>query len=510
MGWRVRSAQALVIAQLATAGPVLAQPADTIRVGDVLGAPSGEPTFSTRSPFSYMLGPIYDALALVNADGSYSPLLATEWRNTDATTWVYRLRPNVKFHNGEMLDSSGIAAYLTWLNSDAGKATNVGAQVNQIGFDSARAIDPLTVEIKSKTPNPLLPKIIQSFWMPAPKAWAELGKEGFAKKPVGSGSYRVTEWGPNGTDYEAFGDSWRPARTPKLSVQKIPDRTARRSAIISGQLDIAQGMDMDDIPVVEGAGHKVDFAPRPQVATLKLISVSRDTPFKDKRVRQAANLAIDRKNFVEHIFRGRTRPANQCSLPGATGYDAGVPPIPFDPTRARQLLAEAGFTNGFETTVHAFAPSPFPGLTDVNQLVSQQLGAIGIKVALEPLSLADFLKNWNPGATAASVGFKGAIFEQHCNMVNLDSLDGIRDSSCDKRPAYYCDDAEQRLLDAAKSDTDAARREATLKQLMRLNAENSGMLFLVELVDLTGLHRRVQGFRNDNTRYNYHEITLAR
>jgi peptide/nickel transport system substrate-binding protein len=290
----------------------------------------------------------------------------------------------------------------------------------------------------------------------------------------------------------------------------VPDRTARRSAVISGQLDIAKGMDMDDIPVIENAGHRVDFAPRPQVATWKVFNVSRDTPFKDKRVRQAANHAIDRAAFVEHIYRNRTRAASQCSIPGSAGYNDAVKPYAFDPAKAKALLAEAGHPNGLDVTVHAFSPSPFPGMTDVNQLVAQQWTNAGIRTKIEPVVLGDFLRNWNPGPTATTLGFRGEVFENHCNMVNLDSMDGMRDNSCLKRPAYYCDEAEQKLIEAADGEADPAKRAEILKQLMALSAGNAGMVFLVELVDLTGLHRRVQGFKSDNTRYNYHELTLAR
>jgi peptide/nickel transport system substrate-binding protein len=213
---------------LGAAPPAWAQGADVLRVGDALGAPSGEPTVGTRSPFSYMLSPIYDTLALVNADGSFTRQLGIEWRGVDATTWQYRLRPNVRFHNGEGLTAAGVAEYFTWLGTEPALATSVGPTTRQLRLDTVRAVDELTLEIKTKGANPILPQLLQGFWIPAPKAWAEGGKEAFARKPVGSGSFRVTEWAPNGTEYEAFAESWRAPRVARrsFSVGARPDGAA--------------------------------------------------------------------------------------------------------------------------------------------------------------------------------------------------------------------------------------------------------------------------------------------
>jgi peptide/nickel transport system substrate-binding protein len=439
-------------------------------------------------------------------------LLASEWRSTAPDTWVYKLRPNVKFHNGETLTSRAVVEFLTFVTStDDGKKTSVGQIINgQARVTSARALDDLSVEIKTAGANPIFERTISRFWVPEPKARAEMPKDAYNRNPVGTGPFKVVNWGPNGADYEAVNGGPRVSKIRKLQGLAIPETAARRSAIISDQVDIAIGLGMDDIAIVQGAGHVMYSAPRPTVMTLKLFQTSKENhPFSDQRVRLAANLALDRESMVKHIMKGMASAASQCAFPGVVGYNPNVKPYPFDPDRAKRLLAEAGHPNGFEATIEAVLPSSFAGNDDIYQMVAQQWNAIGIRTKLEGLTLPNWLQRWFPPPEATTLGFKGP-FQNNCNLFNLDGLDSFDIQSCKKKPAYYCDQKEQALIDQAEREMDTKKREALIQQLHAANADNAAQIFLIQLVDLVGLNKRVQNFSFDMMRPNYHEMTLAR
>lgn len=483
---------------------------ETLVFSEARGAPGkGWPNVWTESPHSYWLWPLYDSLVMLNNEGKIVPLLAESWTNVDDLTWHYRLRPNIEFQNGEPFTAEAVVQMLDWLFTDEGKVGSAGQVLHGTSLvASARAIDDLTLEFRTKVPNPVLPRSIGRFWIPAPKAWRESEQADFALNPVGTGPYRVVEWKPEAVDYEAWDGSWRPARIARLRGVIIPDMTARRSAIISGQVDIAVGLSIDDIALVEESGNRVDVAPRPTAMTLKLFQTSRESPFNDKRVRQAANYALDKDAMVTHIMRGHSRPVSQCAVQESFGFNADVKPYAYDPDRAKQLLAEAGYPNGFDTVIQAVLPSTFPGATDVYHFVAQQLTEVGIKVDLQAMSFPDWIKAWRSPANTETLGFAGP-FQNNCNNFNLDGLDGFAIQSCRKKPSFYCVPEEEELLARASQEMDIDKREQLVRELLAMNAENASTIMLVQLVDIFGLSKRLQGFENHTMRLNYHEMSVA-
>ncbi len=483
---------------------------ETLVFSESRGAPGkGWPNVWTESPHSYWLWPIYDSLAMLNKDGQIVPLLAESWKNVDDVTWHYRLRPNVVFENGEPFTAEAVVQMLDWLFTDKGKIGSAGQVLHGTSLvASARVIDDLTVEIKTKVPNPVLPRSIGRFWIPAPKAWRESEQADFALHPVGTGPFRVVEWNPEDVDYEAWAGSWRPARIKHLRGVIIPDMTARRSAVVSGQVDIAVGLSIEDIAIVEESGNRVDVAPRPTAMTLKLFQTSRESPFNDRRVRQAANYALDKDSMVTHIMRGNSRPISQCAVQESFGYNPDVKPYPYDPGKARQLLADAGYPDGLDIVIQAVLPSTFPGATDVYHFVAQQLTEVGMRVDLQSMSFPDWIKAWRSPANSETLGFAGP-FQNNCNNFNLDGLDGFAIQSCRKKPSFYCVPEEEELLARASQEMDIGKREQLVRDLLAMNAENASTIMLVQLVDVFGLSKRVQGFENHMMRLNFHEMTVS-
>lgn len=469
----------------------------------------GRPDLGTASPSAYPNWPVYDTLTMINLQGDVVPLLATEWRSTSPTTWQFKLRRDVKFHNGAAFDADAIVAFVTYNLTGPGKGSTAGRAVGaQSKIAAVRALDPHTIEFTTSAPNPIVPRTMAGMWVPEPKAFAATTIEEFSRKPVGTGSFRVTDWKEQQVSYEAFPESWRAPRVRRMTMVNLPERPTRLQALLSNQIDIAVGMSIDNIDQIVGAGHKVDASPRPSVMGWRVFAQTKTSPFNDRRVRLAANMAVDRQTINQNLLRGLSRPGNQCAAHFSAGYNPNVPQYPYDPAGARKLLAEAGFASGFDMTVEV-VPGNQTADTEIYQAVADQLTAVGIRTKLQPITFPDFLKKWLVRPDAPSLGFVGDAFQNFCNNNNVDALDDFSTLSCQRPPAPYCDQDELKLIEAAEKEFDAGKRTEILHQLLQKNHDGAPMIFMVEVIDIVGLSRRVQGFRNEIQRLSFHDVSLG-
>lgn len=472
-----------------------------------LGERRGRPDQGVQSPASFWNWPVYDSLTMVDLEGNPQPLLAVSWEVVDKTTWRLKLRPNVVFHNGAPFNADAVVRDIEYTTTGEGKGSTSGRNMrSQARIASARAVDDLTVEIKTTVPNPILPKTISGNFIPEPKAYADVGNEGFASNPIGTGPYRVKSWDVDMASMEAFEKSWRPAKIKNLTITGLPERATRVQALISNQADIAIGLSIDNIDIVENAGHQIAAFPRPSVMAWQFMSTDKDSPWHDKRVRLAANYAVDRNILNSELLRGLSRPAGQCAPHFAFGFNEGVDPYPYDPDKAKQLLAEAGYPNGFDAIAEV-VPGAQTGDNEIYQAVSQQLTAVGIRVELTGITFPTFLKKWFPGRDATRLGFE-SMFQNYCNANNVDGLDAFSSTSCNKNPPYYCNQEEMALIEAAAGEFDEAKRNDLVQRLLKLNHDNASSLLMVEVIDVTGVNKRVKGFKNIIQRLNYHEVTI--
>ncbi len=484
---------------------------DTIRFATTTISPSfGRPEAGTASPSVYTLWPIYETLTRASPTGDVSGLLATSWNNIDKTTWRFTLRRGVKFQNGKDFTAKFVAAQINHLlnNEEAQGTVAFSTNKRQAKMNGARAIDDYTVEITTETPVPELPRQMAGFWLPDTETRDDIGLDGFNKAPIGTGPFKAVNFGPGQVDYEAFAGAWRPAKVKRLRLVELPDAATRVTSILSGEIDISQGVPFDAIKQLEDGGHRVDIAERPSVMGWRFMSVRESSPFHDKRVRQAANYAIDRNAISKELLGGVSPPAGQCATRGTFGYNPNVGPYPFDPGKARALLAEAGYADGFDTEAMVL-PGAFPADAEIYQFAAQQLAAVGIRVKLTNIQFAEWLDNWF-GKKKAPDGTMGMsdIFQNSCHNFNAIPFDAYPNLSCQKPLPSHCDEEESALLTAAFEEFDTEKRRKLIQDLMVLNHENAPNLFFVDLVDMTGVSGRVQNFSNIIQRFSWDTITL--
>lgn len=508
-GWMRRMARvwlaALAAMVLLAAGPALPQKADTLTVGIYsLTQHKGHPYKGGGPPHIYVHHALFDALTVLAPGGEPQPQLALSWENVAPDRWRFRLREGVTFSNGEAFDSAAVKAVFDWLATKPGRASFAGAQMDII--KEVVPVDPLTVEFVTVGPEPVFPNKVASIYMVAPKAWAEKGENGFADDPAGTGAYRVKDWRPGEVTLEAFEGSWRKPKVKTIRIVELPEETARVQAIQSRQIDISLPISPDSVPAVELAGGSVFKQVSPTVMSLALITEKEGSPFKDKRVRQAVNYAVDKQIVAEVLLAGLTKAAGQPVTPIAAGYNPDVAPYPYDPAKAKALLAEAGYKDGFSFLAEIVVGS-LPADADIFTKVAQDLEAVGVKAEFRIITFPDWLRRFFAG------NWEGQAFGMsYFATPAMTAVNALKNYSCAKEPPppHICLKEMMPPMEAADREFDPVKREAMMRDLMRMANEEALSLFLVEGIDLVGLGPRVKNFDMPIRRVLWERVELGR
>jgi peptide/nickel transport system substrate-binding protein len=370
-------------------------------------------------------------------------------------------------------------------------------------ISGVEAVGPLELEFKTATPRPIFANLMAGLYLVPERAWAEQGPERFVTNPIGTGSYRVLAWTNETVRMEAFRDAWRPAKVAKLEVLRLAEQASRLQALLSGQIDIMIQTNADEIAAIERIGGKIDKAPAPALMQLAYVLANvkqgvDNAMLKDKRVRHALNYAVDKDAINKALMGGAWNLNTQFAVPGAFGYDPGLKPWPYDPARARQLLIEAGYANGFSIT------GEVRDFFDIWGQVTHDFAKVGVKLELKNVVQADWLRKflattWEGPTFGLALGFGP---EMDASRVALFQ-------SCRKNPPHYCNKDVMPILDQVDAEFDANKRKAILQQIMAMMREDSPALMLFEQVDFVGLARRVQGFKSVNRIFNFHEMSLT-
>src|SRR5262249_39545713 len=271
------------------------------------------------------------------------PGLAAEWKLLNDTTWQFKLRPGVKFHNGEPLTAADVKFSIERTYDPAAR-TVVGSYFRLV--DRIDAVDDLTVNFYMKAPDPLLPARHGSWGasiMPA-RYFQEVGPDGFEKQPIGTGPYRFVEWVKGDhLRLEANGEYWggRP-NADAIVVKPRPEAAARIAALLAGDANFIDELPPDQLTKVQdGANTKVISS---LYSGLQVVWVNTNVPaLSNKLVRQGLSLAIDREALVKHLVNGQGIAANGSIVKGDLGYNPERLPIPYDPQKARDLLRMGGY-----------------------------------------------------------------------------------------------------------------------------------------------------------------------
>jgi peptide/nickel transport system substrate-binding protein len=341
---------------LTAEGPALAQ---TTQKKELVTAQSGDvskfdPHFSTSSNDVRVSFNIFDNLVSRHPDGKLYPSLATEWKLEGQTTWRFKLRQGVKFHNGDPFTSAD-AKYSIERTYDPAAKTMVATVLATI--ERVEAPDPSTLVVTTKKPDPLLPARLAFYGgQIIPKKYVEsAGNDAFNAKPVGTGPVRFTSWVKDDRAVlDANPDYWGgKIDMDRWIMRPIPETAPRIAALLKGEVDAITQLPPDqEDRVAANASTRVAGA---LYAGLYVLAVnSKRPPLDNPLVKQALSLAIDREAIVKELWRGRGIVPSGPIAKGDNHFDASLPPLACNPAEAKERLKKAGYKGEeifIETTV---------------------------------------------------------------------------------------------------------------------------------------------------------------
>lgn len=343
---------------------------------------SGDPANQSATP-SLNVGYLqFDTLVSRAADLKVRPSLATKWKVVNDRTWRFDLRKDVTFHDGSNLTADDVVYTFTRL-LDPKKNFKNKANVDVI--EKAVKVDDYTVDLVTKEPySPLLARLLYAPIVP--KAYVEkVGDEEFGRKPIGSGPYEFVRW-TRDSEYvmKAYPKYWGTKPKNKEVVFKtIPEASARVAALKTGSADVIVNVPPELVPQVNGQ-EQTKLAPIHGVRTMFVGMNTSVKPLNNEKVRQALNYAIDKKALIKSILGGRARYTGVAFGPQIYGWgdDIESHAYPYDPAKAKRLLAEAGYPNGF--TLPFEAPrGRYMKDAELAEAISGQLAKAGVKTKLK-------------------------------------------------------------------------------------------------------------------------------
>ena len=406
------------------------------RAGDALTL---DPHGQNEGPTTTLVNHIYEALTERDNAGKLGPALAVSWKilPSDPTIWEFKLRPGVKFHDGSPLTADDVVfSYKRAMQPTSDFKGYLTAVEDVIKVDDS------TVHIKTKGPNPLLPNNTNSIMIMS-KAWAEKNnaakaqdfknkEENFAvRNAMGTGPYTLVSREPDVKTVMKRNDAyWGKGEAPmdvsEIVYTPIKQDATRVAALLSGEVDFVQDVPVQDIERLKGSKDlRVTVGPENRTiffgmnvgdADIKTDNVEGKNPFADRRVRQAMNMVVNRTAIQRVVMRGESIPTGVIVPPFATGWtkELDTPP-PVDLAAAKKLMADAGYANGFTTTLHC-PNDRYINDEAICQAAVGMWGQIGIKVNLvsQSKSIHFTLIQKNPPETNFyMVGWGVPTFDSH-------------------------------------------------------------------------------------------------
>jgi peptide/nickel transport system substrate-binding protein len=460
---------------------VLPLQAAELRIGLAADVTSMDPHFLNIAPNINISSHVFDALTHVDQDARLAPGLAVSWRAVDATTWEFRLRRGVRFHDGAELTAEDVVfsiertfqvpngQYRTFTQRIVGK----------------EVLDAHTLRLKTATPYAMVPYDLVSVFIVSRKAAARSGPEDFdsGRAMIGTGPFRFARFArgdrvelARNEDYWGGKPAWE-----KVTFRIVPTDPARLAGLLSGELDAIEQVPPADLPRIRrdarlNTVQKVSWRTiffyldqyrdrAPGLADKAGRPLERN-PFRDLRVRRALSKAINRQAIAERLMDGAALPASNLVSPPVFGHASDLKPEPYDPEGAKRLLAEAGYPDGFAMTLSA-TNNRYVNDEQIAQAVAQMLARVGVRARVETLPLNAYLPKGRKGEFAFAM-FGWGSFSGDLALRALVATPDPDKGFGAFNWSGYSNPRVDALLERAFASVDENRREALARDAMRL------------------------------------------
>lgn len=463
----------------------------TLTIATVAEASSLDPHFHEHDPSITVHRQVFEFLVGQGPRMELRPELALSWRPRDPLTWEFRLRPGVTWHDGTPFTAEDVLASFRRIPRVPNSPSSFAVYVRQ--NTEALAEDPLTLVLRTATPFPLMPNYMGAV-MIAPAAMENATTADFngLRAAIGTGPYRPVEYiRGQRIVLDANPRHWNgPPAFQRVIIRPITANGPRVAAILAGEAGLIDQPPPADIPrlragpnttVAESVGNRVVFFAFDLHRDVAPGVTAQDgtpipNPFRDRRVREAMSLAINRDAISRVVMEGMASPANQFVDRGVFGHVADLPPAAFDPDRARRLLAEAGHPNGFRLVIHG-TNDRLVNDEKVLQALAQMFARIGLRASVDArpsaaffpragqLEFAFFFNSWGNGSSGALTTMRTLVA----------SFDRERGFGAQNRGRYSNAEVDRRMIQAFQTLDDAAR-EALLREATGIAMQDFAVL----------------------------------
>jgi peptide/nickel transport system substrate-binding protein len=465
---------------LLAAACLLALPAtaQTLRIGMQAPPSTLDPHWLLNLANTGAVRNIFDALVRRDAEMRLVPGLAESWRSVDDSTWEFKLRPGVTFHDGKPFGAEDVAATFRRVPSVPGNPNPY--TVYLAGITGVEVVDPLTVRIRTNGPQPIVPvNLAQIMIVSRAQGETPNGPFNTGEATIGTGPFRFGSWSTNAPLVLRRNDAYWGGRVAWDSVTftPIPIDSARVGALLAGDVDFINAVPQQDAPRIEGDRRLALFS-GPSIYAVNIYpDIERENlagltdangaplaanPFKDVRVRRALSLALNRDGIARQVMEGYADPTDQAVPPFVFGAVPDRPVPPQDIATARRLLEEAGWGQGFGVNIFC-SPNRTPRIC---QAIAAAWARLGLKATVEVVPQASFLPRRNRREYGLFVTVFGSLTGEASYLLSSQihsagtvpgmgtlNFTGIRSTELDS------------LVTRARATLDDASREAQLRAL---------------------------------------------
>ncbi|MCC6194108.1 MAG: ABC transporter substrate-binding protein [Burkholderiales bacterium] len=480
------------LAVLATAGVALPLSAANLTIALGTDVTAVDPHYHNLTPNNNVAAHIYGYLVDRNEKSQMIPGLATEWKAIDPTTWEFKLRKGVKFHDGSDFTAADVVASIERVPKVPNSPSPFTAYTKQIA--KIEVVDPYTVRFKTTLPYPLMPSDMSQVAIIS-KQFAGASTDDFnsGKAAIGTGPYKLAKFTKGDRLELARNDAYWGGKTPwdKVTLRIVTQDAARVAALLAGDVQVIENVPTADVAKLKGDKKLAIFrqvsdrlmyvhmdsdrAVTPTLATRDGKPLDRN-PLKDPRVRKAMSMMINRPAIVERVMEGEAIPAGQLVPDFLFGASKNIKVQAYDPEGAKKLLAEAGYPNGFEITLTA-TNNRYVNDAKIAQAIAQMWTRGGLPTKVNAMPSATFFPQatdlkfsvlqagWSTGTGESSSSLKALLM-----TFNKEKGFGTANRG------RYSNTKVDALTEDALQTVDDVKREAYLQRAAEIAMADTGLI----------------------------------
>jgi peptide/nickel transport system substrate-binding protein len=446
-----------------------------------------DPFITREGPHSSIVyNNIFESLITGTPDGKRAAGLATSWEiSPDGKQIAFTLRQGVKFSNGDPVTVKDAE-----FSFNRGKAKSETYQRNFASVDRFEAVDDYHFIIHFKMPDiSFIPNL--GFPIEDKKYYDQVGEDEFTKNPIGTGPYKFVTWKTGEyIDLAANENYWSAAPSVKsVRFKIVKEDSTRISMLKAGEADMIMDVPFSMVGEIQKSGFKTIRSEMGNGAQIQFQSQNPNVPWHDLKVRQAIAYATDDDSIVKNVLYGI--PYRYATVaPWEMGYDPNLPPYPYDPAKAKQLLAEAGYPNGFETDFY-YITGAMVGFKETTEAVVNYLNAVGIKCKVQGIEIVTFLDKirgqWHNKPDGVFIGITTTPMAHEPYGVSgaLQIYKSTMPLSTYNNPDF------DTIVNQVYSTMDEAKRSDLIKQALRIKYDDVATIPLWSMVEVYGMKKNI-------------------